>query len=36
MSEFKGLPVGCEKYKDIIDNDFYYVDKTAYLTSSPL
>ena len=33
MSEkvFKGLPVGSENYKDIMDNDLYYVDKTAYI-----
>ena len=27
----KGLPIGREDFKEIRENDFYYVDKTKYI-----
>ncbi|HIU57503.1 MAG TPA: AAA family ATPase [Candidatus Ornithomonoglobus merdipullorum] len=34
--EKKRIPIGYEDFKDIIDNDFYYVDKTMLIYEAML
>ncbi len=31
MSNFKPLPIGVEDFKEIIEKDYYYVDKTSFI-----
>ena len=31
MSNFKPLPIGVEDFKEIVEKDYYYVDKTSFI-----
>jgi len=31
MNNFKPLPIGVEDFKEIIEKDYYYIDKTSFI-----